>query len=187
MHRISYVLFIAIASLLSTGCSLVAPHYSASLENVQTLKDGGAYTAKVGKFDSSKDKANANPISMRGSSLNSPYANSYAQYLTEALKQELSLAGKLSPTAKVEVSGELLKNDIDVSGFDKGFGDISARFVVKKSGAVRYDKVKTVHAEWESSFVGGIAIPRGQQEYPKLVQQLLAKLFADASFMRALH
>lgn len=172
--------------VLASGCSLVAPPYSASLTNVQLLKDAGAFSAKVGGFSASKDPANANPISIRGSSLDSPYGNSYALYLAEAIKQELSLAGKLSPGAEVEISGVLLKNDIDASGFSKGTGMMEARFVVKKSGQVRYDQVKLVNSEWESSFAGAIAIPKAQQEYPTMVQKLLASLYADAAFIKAL-
>ena len=173
-------------AIMGIGCSLMAPQYSASLENVQKLKDAGDYTAKVGEFGSKQDPANANPISLRGSSLSSPYEGSYASYLAEAIKQELALAGKLSSGAHVEVSGVLLKNDIHAAGFSMAYGDIEARFVVKKGGQVRYDQVKSIHYEWESSFAGSIAIPRAQQEYPGLVQKLLATLYVDLSFLQAL-
>lgn len=178
----------AVAALvaLASGCSLTAPQYSASLTNVQALKDAGAFSAKVGEFSSTKDPANANPISIRGSSLTSPYSESYALYLAEAIKQELSLAGKLSSAADVEISGILQKNDLDASGFSKGIGIMEARFVVKKSGQVRYDQVKLVNSEWESSFAGAVAIPKAQQEYPTLVQKLLAMLYADVAFIKAL-
>jgi hypothetical protein len=171
---------------LASGCSMMAPQYSASLTNVQALKDGGDFSAKVGEFSATKDPGNVNPISIRGSSLSSPYGGSYALYLAEAVKQELSLAGKLSSGADVEISGVLQKNDLDGSGFSKGAGVIEARFVVKKSGQVRYDQVKLVNTEWESSFVGAVAIPKAQQEYPVLVQKLLAALYADPAFIKAL-
>lgn len=70
----------------------MAPHYTAPVPNVEKLKNAGEYTAKVGTFDSDKNPANANPISLRGSSLVSPYNDSYASYLGEAIKQELTLA-----------------------------------------------------------------------------------------------
>lgn len=183
-----FIRMFAVISLavMGSGCSLMAPQYSASLINVQKLKDAGEFSAKVGEFSSAKDPANANPISIRGSSLDSPYASSYAFYLAEAIKQEFSLAGKLSPGADVEVSGVLQKNDIDASGFSKGTGMMEARFVVKKSGQVRYDQVKQINSEWESSFAGAIAIPKAQQEYPVMVQKLLALLYGDAAFIKAL-
>lgn len=173
-------------ALLLGGCTLVAPQYSGSLQNVEMLKSGGSYSAKVGHFDSSQESGNANPISLRGNSLTSPYDGSYARYLEEALKQELSLAGKLAPDASVEVSGVLQKNDINIPGLGDGTGDLQARFVVKKSGTVQFDRVKVIHDIWSSSFVGAVAIPRAQEQYPKLVQRLLSDLYADPDFIKAL-
>lgn len=175
-----------VAAALSTGCSMVAPKYSASLENVQKLKDANVQTTKVGAFQSTPGKANPKSISIRGSSLSSPYEGSYAAYLSEALKQELSLAGKLAPDAQVEVTGAIQKNDINAAGFSTATGDIEARFTVTRGGTVRYDQVKSVHDEWESSFMGNVAIPRAQARYPVIVQKLLAALYADPAFLQAL-
>lgn len=58
--------------------------------------------------------------------------------------------------------------------------------MVRKGDVVRYDQVKTLQHEWESSFAGAIAIPRAQQAYPGLVQRLLAALYADQAFLQAL-
>ncbi|MDO8652049.1 MAG: hypothetical protein Q7R66_07660 [Undibacterium sp.] len=185
MSRITTVVALAMA-LLSTGCSLMAPQYTASVENAQALKDAGNFTAKVGEFSSKDDPANANPITVRGSSLASPYQNSYANYLAEAIKQELSLASKLSPDANLEISGVLLKNDIDASGINVGFASIEARFVVKKNGKVRYDQVKSVKHEFPSSFAGAVAIPRAVQEYAFAVQKLLVQLYTDKAFIETL-
>ena len=186
MRRIALLSLVILFGIITSGCSIVAPQYSASMENVQMLKDAGNVSAKVGKFDSIPDPANANPISLRAPHMNSPYENSYAAYLAEAIKQELSLAGKLKPDTDIEISGALLKNNINISSFSIGKGDIQARFIVKKGEAVRYDQIKTIHNEWESSFIGNIAIPRAQQQYPNLVQKLLATLYADHDFVEAL-
>jgi hypothetical protein len=185
MGRGSLVLATAFA-LLASGCSLVAPRYTASLENVQKLKDAGGQSLKVGDFISTPGHDNPQSISIRGSSLTSPYDGSYAKYLAEAIRQELSLAGKLSSDAKLEVSGDLQKNDISIPPVGNGHGDIAARFVLKRNDQVRYDQVKTVHFEWDSSFVGAVAIPRAQNNYPTLVQKLLAELYADPEFQAAL-
>jgi hypothetical protein len=165
---------------------MVAPRYSPSLENVQKLKASDVQTAKVGTFSSTPGKANAKSISLRGSSLSSPYDGSYARYLSEALKEELSLAGKLTPDAQIEVTGALQKNDINAAGFSTATGDIEARFIVTRSGTVRYDQIKSIHDEWDSSFMGSIAIPRAQARYPVMVQKLLAALYADPAFLQAL-
>lgn len=109
MHRIVPFFFLSVLGLLAGGCSMMAPQYSPSIDNVQHLKDAGEYTAKVGKTDSASGPGNANPISLRGSSLVSPYDSSYAAYLGEAIKAELSLAGRLKPDAAVEISGVLIR------------------------------------------------------------------------------
>jgi hypothetical protein len=182
MRRFAFAALIVAVSGFSAGCSLLAPTYTATLLNVQTLKDGGDSKVSVTEVTASDLPA----ITLRGSSLSSPYAGSYANYLAEALKQELELSGRLAADASVQVSAVLLKNEIDASGFSKGEGDIEARFTVKKGNELRYEQVKTAHTEWESSFAGAVAIPRGQQEYPHLVQTLLGSLFADQAFMAAL-
>jgi len=174
------------AAALSTGCSMVAPRYSASLENVQKLKDAGMQPTKVGAFESTPGKANPKSLTVRASSMSSPYDGSYSNYLAEALKQELSLAGKLSADADLEVKGALQKNDISAGGFSTNSGDIEARFIVTRGGTVRYDQVKSIHDEWASSFVGAVAIPRAQERYPVIVQKLLAALYADPAFLQAL-
>lgn len=174
---------VVMAGAVGSGCSTVAPHYSASIENVQVLKDSGSTGAKTGSFG--QDAAVRDSISLRASAMTSPYG-SYGNYLGEAIKQELQMAGKLSPDAVIEVTGVLLKNSIDISGLGTGYGDIEARFIVKKGSVVRYDQIKKAHTEFESAFAGAIAIPRGRDEYLRLVQRLLATLYADQSFIEAL-
>jgi hypothetical protein len=185
MCRAPLLVLFLVATLASTGCSIMAPKYTASLTNVQQVKDSGIQALKVGTFESIPGKGNANPISLRGSSLDSPYEKSYAKYLAEAVRQELSLAGKLAPDAQIEVSGALTKNDINIP-VSSGSGDIEARFVVTRGGVVQYNQVKSTHDEWDSSFVGAIAIPRAQDRYPIMVQKLLASLYADPAFIQAL-
>lgn len=165
---------------------MVAPQYTASLKNVQSLKDSGNGKAKIGIFTSANEPGNSNPISMRGTSLASPYQESYANYIAEALKQELSLAQKLAPDAQTEISGVLLKNDINVSGFSLGYATVEARFVVKQGGQVKYDQVKTVKHEFPSSFAAAVALPRAVQEYSVAVQKLLELLYTDKAFVETL-
>lgn len=186
MQRLALLSVVILAAAITSGCGTVAPQYSASMDNVQLLKEAGEISAKVSKFDFIQGPGNYNPISLRGGRMSSPYENSYSIYLTEAIKQELSLAGKLKPDADIEISGALLKNEINIAGFSIGTGDIQARFIVKKGSVVRYDQTKSVHHQWDSSFVGAVAIPRGQQQYPNLVQKLLASLYADRSFLDSL-
>lgn len=186
MKRFTVVLLILAATVFSTGCAMVAPQYTSSMDNVQAINDGGSFTAKVGEFKPGTTAEYANPISIRGSSLYSPYGESYAAYVAEALKQELSFARKLSSDAKTEITGTVLKNDIDATGFSVGWASVEARFLVTRAGQVRYDRVKSVRHQFASSFVGAQAIPRAVQAYPVAVQKLLAELYGDQAFIEAL-
>jgi hypothetical protein len=184
MRGLLNFLVLSLCGIFMTGCSLLAPQYSPSIENVQKLKDAGDFSSRVDKFDAAPGLPAT--ISLRGSSLSSPYDGSYAAYLTEAIRMELSLAGKLKPGTDVVITGTLLKSEIDASGFSTATGDIQARFVVKKGNVLRYDQTKTVHSSWDSSFIGGIAIPKAQQAYPGLVQKLLTQLYEDKDFLSSL-
>lgn len=185
VRRFVLLLTMCLCANLITGCTMMAPQYSSSMQNVQKLRDSGNYSVKVGEFTSINSSGNPVGISLRGSQLLSPYNNSYSNYLAEAIKQELSLSGKLSADTDMEISGVLLKNDINAA-IGTASGNIEAQFVLKKAGQKRYDQVKTVHHEWDSSFAAAIALPRAQLEYPNLVQKLLAALYADPAFLEAL-
>lgn len=179
--RLSLLLFLCCLG----GCSLMAPKYPLSIDHVQKLRDSGAATAKVGAISAQGDDAHDQSISLRGNSMHSPYG-SYALYLQEALTQELREAKILDANAQVEISAILLKNDVHAAGFVTASADIEARFKVMRSGQATFDKVKSAHIEWSSSFVGAIAIPRAQQHYPEAVSALLEQLYADRDFLQAL-
>jgi PBP1b-binding outer membrane lipoprotein LpoB len=173
-----------LAAFLS-GCSFTAPPYSPQVDNVAKLQDAGP--VKVGEFTTApKPRNSSDTISLRGSKMHSPINDSYSAYLADALKQELSLAEKVSDTSTTEVTGTLQKNDLDATGFSKGEGEIEARFVVTKAGTVSYDQVKSAQTTWKSSFIGSVAIPAAIQAYPALVQKLLDSLFSDPAFINAL-
>jgi hypothetical protein len=175
----------AFAVVLGSGCAIQAPVYTPSVESAELLKRQSA-PARVGAVTAAPGAPGAQSISLRGSGMNSPVGADYGAYLSEALKAELKLAGKLDPESKVEIGGVLLKNDIAAGGISTNSGEIEARFTVRRDGAVRYDKTQRVEASWESSFIGSVAIPKAQQQYPVLVQQLLRQLFSDRAFFDAM-
>jgi len=170
---------------LSTGCSMMAPPYSASMENVQNLKNSGDSKVSVGQFSSIPGAGNNYPLSIRGSSMSSPYNNSYGAYVAAAIQQELTLANRYAQGGNLEVSGSLLKNDIEAAGFSVGYVTVEARFVVKRNGVPTYDSVKFVKREFPSSFAGAVAIPKAVQEYNVAVQKLLGLLYEDKAFSEA--
>jgi len=176
---------VVLSSLVA--CTTVAPKYTPSPENVNRLRDAGADPIKVGEFQAAQGSGEAvNHLSIRGGSFVSPYEGSYVNYIKEAVRQELDDARLLNANATVELTGLLVRNEVNAAGFSKADAQIEARFVVKRGGQVRYDKVKTAKYEWESSFVGAVAIPRAQQNYPVVVQRLLADLYSDPEFLAAI-
>jgi hypothetical protein len=167
------------------ACSVTAPPYSASVDNIQALKSAAPVQARISTFSNEESDTNRYPVQLRANQMRSPVGNSFAQYLSTAIQQEFAIAGALSPDAKVELSGVLLKNNVDV-GVGTGTGTISARFVVRRGADVRYDSVKTATGQWDSSFAAAIAVPKATQEYPLVVQKLLASLYADPAFTKAI-
>lgn len=182
--RVSRLLALMAVALLA-ACSTSAPRYQPSIDNVEVLKRTSGQVG-VGTFVVKAGMSNATSIGLRASSMISPVAPDYAAYLADALRQELQLAGKLDPNSGIEISGALVRNEVNAGGLSTNDATIAAQFVVKKAGTVRYDKVKEASATWESSFVGAVAIPRAQQQYPVVVQKLLATLVADTDFQAAL-
>lgn len=175
----------AMAPVLVTGCAIQAPPYQASLDNIEVLKRTAGPTG-LGSFTVQAGGAGVVAIGLRGNNMNSPVGSDYAAYLASALSQELQLAGKLDPKAKIVISGLLLKNDIAAGGISTNSGEIEAQFTVINNGQERYRGTHRAEMTWESSFVGAIAISKAQEQYPLMVQKLLGQLLADARFQAAL-
>lgn len=187
MQRLATRTTLALAvATLATGCAIQAPPYNPSLANVDRWKVAAPKPVAVGAFTVQAGATGGTSISLRGNPMGSPVGSSYADYLAQALRQELQLAGRLGTGSSLELSGLLLSNDIAAGGFSTNSGVIEARFVVKVEGTVRYDQTLKATDTWDSSFVGAVAIPKAQQQYPVLVQKLLTQLLADPAFASAL-
>ncbi|MDN3578142.1 hypothetical protein QWZ03_15350 [Chitinimonas viridis] len=174
-------LFVLAAALLLTACATQTPVYQPSIANVQKLN--ALQPLKVGEFRVADPKLDS--IGLRGSSMRSSVGSNYGDYIKQALGQDLALAKKLEPAASTEISGELLAHDIDISGFSTGNGKIKVQFVVKKNAQEAFRKQISAESQWESSFVGAVAIPRGIENYALLLQRLFANLYDDADFIAA--
>ena len=57
--------------------------------------------------------------------------------------------------------------------------------MLRRKGEVVFDKVVKADDQWESSFIGAIAIPAGMQGYVATVQKLVGTVFADPDFVAA--
>ena len=180
------LLIASIVSVLGlSACSTPAPPYAVSIPNVQTLKNATTSGIAVGEFTAQASAANNESISIRGNPMVSAQGT-FSKYLQSALVQELTEARLLDPKSNVQIAAVLLKNDISAAGFITASAEIEARFSVTNSGTVTFDKVKRATVEWDSNFLGAIAIPRAQQNYPGLVMALLKELYADKDFATAL-
>lgn len=173
----------SILVLSLAGCSMQAPPYQASLENVQILKRAKVAPANVGTVTSD---SKLNKISLRGSKMYSPVGESYGAYIAQAIEAELKLANAWAPVSSTVITGELIENDIDVSGFSTGVGVSSAKFTITKNGETLYQKVISAEHTFDSSFMGNIAIPNGQTNYVNLINKLIKTLFEDQEFTTAL-
>lgn len=175
------ILISMIAVGLMSGCTMNAVQYQPDFDLVNEMKGYELNKMNVGEISSNNPKVNK--ISIRGSSMVSPFSNSYANYLEEALLAQLQQANLYDASSIIVITGDLLTNKLNAAGFRIGTADISAQFKVESSGNVVFDKVVSISHEWDSSFVGATAIPRAQNNYPIAVQKLVAKLMSDTDFI----
>jgi hypothetical protein len=171
--------------LVMTGCSTVAPSYSGSRQNIEAINSIGEFKFAVDRFTDFDGPDNRKELSMRGSTATSPYGKTFASYIESAVRQDLSISGKFLDSSRNRISGVLLKNDVDASGFSTGTGICEVEFSLINDSNVLFKKRITQNHQWESSFAGAVAIPKATNEYPVMVEKLLNKLFNDNDFIVA--
>lgn len=176
--------FVLIALLLVSGCiSAPPPRYQPGISSTEALIQPSQARLAVGDFNAAAGVNNTN-LSVRGSTLNGGSDGTFSAYLKEALITELQTAGKYDPKAEIRVTGTLTDNRLDAA-IKTGTADVAARFEVTKNGSTVYDKTLSAHHEWDSSFMGAIAIPAAMRNYATAVQKLLGELFDDPDFIKA--
>ncbi|MDD4855457.1 MAG: hypothetical protein PHQ22_09490 [Sulfuricurvum sp.] len=124
-----------------------------------------------------------NTISLRSAKMDSPYGESFEEYLKVSLEEHLMSANLFDKNANLLLTSTLLKNNIETGLVATGTADISANFTLTQDSKIVYDKTHTIHHEWDSSFVGAIAIPNATENYPIAIQKLINKLMADNDFL----
>jgi hypothetical protein len=174
----------AVAAL--AGCStLVAPPYSPDYPALDSLKKVPLQKVAVGPVQPRDAAAAVNRISLRGAHMVGP-KGTFAQYLEDALVQDLREVSAYDPAAGLRLDATLLKNDLDISGVSTGKGEMQVEITISRGAAAVLKKTYGATTSFESSFAGNVAIPKGQLEYANLVRALLAKVYADADFINAL-
>jgi len=179
LFRILSIVFVLV---VLSACSIPAPKYTPSYQNVQLIKGEGS-GVNVEPFTG---EPKLGVISLRASSLSSPYGKDFIHYIEVALESELEKAGLLQEGSSRKITAVIKKNNLDSSSFSVGEGVIRATFSVIDSGEVIYMKTVGAKIQWESSFIGAIAIPNAAESYPKLVTTLLRNLYSDKEFVSAL-
>lgn len=168
-------------SLLLTGCAAVAPKYQGTNDNVRELQSMSRGKVAVGNFTTKDDSLNH--LSIRAGDFSSPYNDSYTEYLKEALKAELINANRLDPKSSIVITGELVRNELDAA-MSTGTAHIAARIVICRESIIVFDKTVSGDTEWDSSFLGPVAIPAARQHYAESMKRLLNHLFADPDFKK---
>jgi hypothetical protein len=182
-------LFIAAtAALLLVGCANVQLDAKdptpATVEKLRTLSlapaSAGSFVLAPGKSPS----MDTTLPGLRGNSL-TPAKGSFAQLLKDTLIVELAAAGLYDAKSAVVIEGQLTDSRVDAA-IGTGTGRLAARFVVRRSGQVVFDKELAAEASWESSFIGAVAIPMAMDRYNALYKALVAKLIDEPGFRSAL-
>jgi hypothetical protein len=177
-----------LATLVLAGCANVKLDATgATPATVEKLRGAKLAPAQVGTFRLAPGKDPAMDTSLgglRGNSL-APAKGSWSQLLKDTVVAELTAAGLYDPASSVVIEGLLTDSKVDAA-IGTGTGRLAARFVVKNAGRVAYDKELAVDAQWESSFMGAVAIPTAMNQYGALYKALVARLVDDPDFRRAL-
>lgn len=185
MRRAIRSVAVAATLLALAACgSTPAPAYQPSIANLQALRVG---MKPIGVDDfSAAAGVNDSRLGVRADSMTGAGGDgAFSTYLQQALETELRNAGRFDAEAGLRLSGVLIENRLDASGFSVGRASVGARFVLTRDGVVIYDKAHNVEHEWESSFMGALAIPAAMQGYAGAMQKLTGQLFADPTFVEA--
>jgi len=185
MRKLIILASMALGTALSGCASFVTPEYSADYAAVDALKRQSLKPASVGKVQPEDPGAKVNNITLRGTKL-AASTGTFALYVEQALIRDLTEAGLYDKAAGKRLDLRLVRNDIDVSGFSTGEGDIATEVTVTEGGNVLFKKQFDAKTQFESSFAGAVAIPKGQAEYPRLVRELLSVIYRDAGLVAAL-
>ncbi len=181
-------LFLAFFGLGLGGCASVQmPAPQASAVNVEKLQAAKLTPVKTGKFELAPGK---NPEldrsvgGLRGSTLTAK-SGSYAQQLRDEIVVELKSAGLYSESSDTIIGAKLTDSFVDAA-IGTGSARLAAQFSVTRAGKIRYEKELSVASQWESSFVGAVALPMAISQYSALYKSLVGKLIDDPDFRAAM-
>jgi hypothetical protein len=182
-HRLA---LLVLAGIALTGCGQTMGSARPSLETLEVLRAPDMPKMRVGEFalEPGQPAKSDKSVVLRSVVLSAP-DGSFSHYLGKTLEAQLRAAGKLDPESGIVVEGLLTKSGAS-AGLSDGQAALAARFMVRKDGRTVFDKELTVRSNWDSTFVGVVAIPDAINQYSSLYDRLVHQLFADPDFRRAL-
>lgn len=182
-------LFTLILMLISmVGCASVkmSPP-SASADTLHKLRAANLESSSVGEFGLApglKPELDKSLGGLRGMSLRGAN-DSFSQQLKDTVIVELKAAGLYDEKSELQIEAQLLESQVNAA-INKGSAKLAANFTVDKAGKRIFEKSFSVDSQWDSSFIGDIAVPEAINQYSSLYRQLVAKLFDDKDFQIAL-
>ena len=177
---------VLVVCTLASGCAqLVVPNYSADFSAVDALKRAPLQKASVGTVQPVDPAAKVNRLSLRGAGLGTP-DGTFSAYLGRAITADLKDAALYDAQSPRHIDLVLLQNEIDVSGFSEGKGQIEVDLSLVNGSTTLLRKTYAATTRFDSSFAGAVAIPKGQSEYPNVVRSLLSTIYRDPAFIKAM-
>lgn len=156
------------------------------MQSMNALRASILPAMQVGEFALAPGKpANMDKsVTMRSVVMNSPDGDSFAQYLGKTVEADLRAAGKFDAKSPFVIKGFLTDSQVD-AGIGTGNASLAATFSVSKNDHVIFQKDLTASSQWDSSFIGAVAIPEATKQYSALYEKLASELFADKDFVTA--
>lgn len=174
-----------LALFLLAGCVQHLPPPGASIDQVVALRASPIAAVAIDPFRASGNAARKDRgFSVRDMVIKPPKGQLWSGWLRDGLAAQFDAIGKLDPGSPIQIGGEIIDNE-GGENFDDGHARLSARFRVVRDGVARYDQVKTVRGEWNSSVIGMIAYMDAERHYSGLYARLLDELIADPAFRAA--
>jgi hypothetical protein len=181
-HRWRLAALAGLCALLAACTSPVA-ELPPSLETIRVLREQAVPPMALGSFVSGS-KAIGRSISVRLGVLRAPKGRNFAEFLGSTFETELKAAGKLDAASRLRIEGVLTESRI-VENSKKGSGMLGARITLLRDGVPALSKDYRVETNWNSDWIGAIAIEQAFTDYNGLYAQLVRKVLADPEFVAA--
>lgn len=180
------LLTILLSVFVLSGCGTIqAPPYTPNYEKIDQFSSDSLSKVSLGEFLPTDKNAPVNKVSLRAMNLGTSQGH-FAGYLQASMKSDLREMGIYNPNSSRSIEANILENDIDISGLNEGTGTISVDVTILENEQTLFMKNYKANTQFESAFLGSVAITRGANEYPVLIKTLLSKIYQDSEFIRAL-